>query len=234
MEKYKFRAFRAIDDIGACQLYFKGHINVLSIFGVTQVTSAKDDWMFNPGAYVITAESYSGDLVGGIRIHLVGGSQPLPIEGAIGDMDPKIYAMVKEKGRTGAGELCGLWNSREVAGKGISVLLTRAGIAIATQIKALTVFGICADFTLPMFKDVGYVVETSLGNKGTFYYPKEDFNANALIMDAINLVSANSFDRELIFDLRKNLKQTRIEKGAKITLEIAYDLFIPERALLLK
>jgi hypothetical protein len=227
----RFRAFRAINELDTCQRFFDDHINVLTLYGVTKVTSANSDWFYNPGSYVVIAELSTGELVGGIRVHLVGGSQPLPIEEAIGEMDPKIYLLVEEYGKKGAGELCGLWNSRKVAGMGISVLLTRAGVAIATQINANTIFGICADFTLPMFKSVGYKVEESLGDHGKFYYPKEDFNANALIMDAVSLKGASEYDKNLIFALRENTKQTRLEQGPKGPLEIAYNLEISNTQL---
>lgn len=230
--KLKLRAFRAINEPETCERYYEGHMNVLSIFKVTKVTSAQKGWISNPASYVITAEDQeTGEMVGGIRVHVVGGTQPLPVEEAVGSMDPHIYEMVETYGKLGAGELCGLWNARSVAGLGISVILTRAGVSIANQIRANTIFGICANFTLPMFKSVGYKLEKSLGNNGTFYYPKEDFIANALIMEAINLEDANPYDREIINSLRQFTKQTRIEEGPKGPIEISYDLKIADGSL---
>ncbi|MFN3404175.1 MAG: hypothetical protein ACK40G_08795 [Cytophagaceae bacterium] len=227
----RFRAYRAIDEPETCQKYLEGHINVLSVYGVTKITSANTDWFYNPASYVIIADYIpTGELVGGIRVHLVGGTQPLPVEEAIGEMDHNIYKMVKEYGVKGAGELCGLWNSKNFAGWGTSVFLTRAGVALCSQINAKTLFGICADFTLPMFKNVGYEVATNLGNNGRFYYPKEDFNANALIMEAVNLESANSFDRDIIMSLRNNPIQIREEAGPKGPVHIEYQLQLKQPA----
>ena len=140
------RAFRAIDDLEACQKFVIGHRHVLENIGVKKVTSSKDEWMYNPGAFVIIVESLDGEKVyGGARVEVAGGSVKLPIEEATGYLDTRIYDVVKEYTPAGTGEICGLWNSREVAGMGIgSVFLTRACVTISTQIRLSTLFALCA------------------------------------------------------------------------------------------
>jgi hypothetical protein len=230
MEQIRLRAFRAIDELHTCQKYFQGHSDVLKIFGITKITSANTDWFFNPNVFVIVAESIaSGKLVGGIRVQVAGGTQPLPVEDAIKELDDRILPLVHKFAAKGTGELCGLWNSREVAGMGISVILTRAGISISSQLGMKTFFGICANLTLNMFQNVGYEIERSLGDNGTFYYPKEDLLANALmIKNAETLEKANPIDREIIFNLRKNPSQQKIEIGPKGEIDIIYELFFPK------
>ena len=50
------RVFRAIDDLKSCEKFAEGHANVLKDYGVTKVTSARTDWFFNPGVYVVLVE----------------------------------------------------------------------------------------------------------------------------------------------------------------------------------
>src|SRR6476469_3520280 len=91
----RLRAFRAIDDPAACELFVEGHANVLTSIGVTKVTSSKNEWIHNPAAFVIIVESLDKKRIyGGVRIHVAGGSQPLPIEEATGALDPAIYNLV--------------------------------------------------------------------------------------------------------------------------------------------
>ena len=91
------RAFRAIDDLEACQKFVIGHRHVLENIGVKKVTSSKDEWMYNPGAFVIIVESLDGEKVyGGARVEVAGGSVKLPIEEATGYLDTRIYDVVKE------------------------------------------------------------------------------------------------------------------------------------------
>ncbi|MBI3521155.1 MAG: Rv1355c family protein [Bacteroidetes bacterium] len=226
----KIKVFRAIDEPELCQQYLVGHREVLEVYGISKITSNNDDWTLNPKVYVITAESISNkELLCGIRVIKVGGTQPLPVESAIGNLDKRIYELVKEHAIGGAGELCGLWNSRKVAGKGLSFLLTRMGISILNQLEINTMFGICAELTLPMFKGVGFEIEKTLGNNGTFYYPRVDLLAYALIMkNTISLECANPEEREKIFELRKILQQKIFEKGPKGELYIEYNLSIPQ------
>jgi hypothetical protein len=111
---------------------------------------------------------------------------------------------------------------------GLSIMLVRAGISTLNQIKCNTLMGICADYTLKMFRKVGFVVDTNLGDGGEFVYPNENYVARVLgILNAKNLETAEEFDREKMLDLRKNPVQTCIETGPNdIKLEIQYQLLI--------
>lgn len=226
----KIKVFRAIDAPDLCEQYLIGHREVLEVFGISKITSNNDQWIKNPEVYVITAESQvTGELLCGIRVIKVGGTQPLPVETAIGKMDSRIFDLVKAHSQKGAGELCGLWNSRKVAGKGLSFLLTRMGISILNQLEINTMFGICAELTLPMFQNVGFEIDRSLGNNGTFYYPRADLLAYALIIkNTLDLDKADPVEREKIFSLRQMLHQKIHERGPKGELYIEYDLFIPK------
>lgn len=229
----RFKAFRAVDNPELAQKYVEGHGNVLKIYGITEITSAKDDWYNNPATFAIVAIDEDTDqVVGGIRMQVVGGDRPLPVEDAVGHMDDRIHDIVQtQHALYGAAELCGLWNSREVAGQGVSWLLTRTGIAIASQVGVRTLFGICANITLPMFQKTGYVVERSIGKDGTFYYPKSDLLAYTIIMDAELLNTAQAEEREKIMELRKDFNQHRFESGPKDVLEVQYDLVISQNEL---
>ena len=134
----KIRAFRAVTEIDLCEEYLKGHMQVLIDYNVMKITSYNKSWITNPSVYVLLAEEESnGEMVGGIRVEVTTGDIPLPIENAIGGMDSKIYDVVKQYGIDGGvGELCGLWNSKNVKGPSVSFFLTRAVISIINQIKS--------------------------------------------------------------------------------------------------
>ncbi|WP_312697813.1 MULTISPECIES: hypothetical protein [Sphingobacterium] len=223
----RLRAFRAIDDPETCLRFIKGHEHVLTSIGVKKVTSSKDEWMFNPASFVLIVESLDGENVyGGARIHVAGGTQPLPIEEATGMMDPKIFDLVWSYAQEGTGEGCGLWNSREIAGYGIgSIFLTRAAIAIAPRIGLKTLFALCAPYTINLTKAVGYRQEFGVGNNGTFYYPKLDLLATTMVLDdVVNVPTASEEDRNAILALRDMAVGPRIEVLRSKEIEIHYDL----------
>lgn len=224
------RAFRAIDDLEACQKFVVGHRHVLENIGVKKVTSSKDEWMHNPAAFVIIVEDLERTKVyGGARVEVAGGTTRLPIEEATGYLDAKIYDVVKEYAVDGTGEICGLWNSREVAGMGIgSVFLTRACVTISTQIRLKTLFALCAPYTITMAENVGYHMLQKVGNNGTFYYPKLDLIATAMILeDVATLSRGDKAEVDSVMSLRATPVQTRIETLRKKELEIHYNLQIP-------
>ncbi|MDO3626722.1 hypothetical protein [Mucilaginibacter sp. BT774] len=226
----RLRAFRAIDDPVACELFIEGHTHVLTSIGVTKVTSSRHEWTSNPAAFVIIVESLDGKKVyGGARVQVAGGTEPLPIEQATVGLDSSVIKLVWKYAQFGTGEICGLWNSREIAGYGIgSIFLTRAAVAISTQIGLTSLFALCAQYTVAMAQSVGYHLENSVGNSGTFYYPKMDLLATAMLHEDIEtLTTAQDEDRNAILKLRESLNLIRIEVLRKKSIEIHYELKIP-------
>lgn len=230
------RVFRAVNEPDKCNEYLKGHKQVLIDYNVMNITSYNQSWTANPSVYVLIAEMAStGEMVGGIRVEITKGDIPLPIESAIGRLDSKIYEVVEKYGiEGGVGELCGLWNSKEIKGVGISFFLTRAAISIINQINFKTLIGICAEYTLKMFTDVGFEIDRTLGNNGEFFYPDERYITRALgILNAETLESANPYDKKIMLNLREKPIQLRKESGSKGIVDISYNLIVKDPDILI-
>lgn len=224
----RLRAFRAKDDPQGCEKFLVGHKRVMEIYGIEMVTSMDASWVERDDVYLFTVEEVNSERVlGGGRIHVHGYGLELPIENALGELDSNIFNLLKEYHlHGGVGELCGLWNSREVAGLGFgAVYLSRAGMSLANQINIKNLFSLCASYTVPMGINLGFEVEERLGNKGKFYYPKLDLIATTLIhKDLYGLSKATNTERDAVFRLRDNPKQTSIEVYRQKKIEINYQL----------
>jgi len=215
-EEIRIRVFRATDDPDSCLKFIEGHRRVLSIYGIENITSNTNDWMYRRSMFVIVVEKLDGSkLYGGARIQIADGIHPLPIEDATGKMDPRIYDIVREHAQQGAAELSGLWNSKEVAGFGIGSLFpSRVAVALATQIGINTFFTLCSPTTV-RFKDwIGGQILTDVGNNGTFYYPKIDLLATAVFSENIlDLSTTHPREKEKILFLRENPEHMAKEKS---------------------
>lgn len=225
------RAFRAIDDPDTCLKFIEGHRRVLSIYGIENITTNTDDWMYNPAIFVIVVESVSSKkLFGGARLQAADGITRLPIEEATGEMDSKIFGVVQRYAQQGTAELSGLWNSKEVAGLGLGSLVpTRCGVVIAEQIGLTSIFSLSSPTTVRFNKWLGSELVTEVGNKGTFYYPKLDLLASACILkDAVNLSNTHPREREKMMFLRNNLTCQVREKSPfkNIWVNIHYELVV--------
>lgn len=226
----RLRAFRAIDEPQTCALFIEGHTHVLTNIGVTKVSYSKNEWLNNPAAFVIVVESLDGKRVfGGARVHVSGGTELLPLETATYAMDRSVFELVWKYAQHGTGELCGLWNSREIAGYGVgSIFLIRAAVAISYQIGLQSLFALCAPYTVKPVEAVGMQLEASIGNDGTFYYPKLDLIATTMLLrDVPTLTKAYEEDKTAIMKIRNNLNTVREEelRGKKITIH--YETQIP-------
>jgi len=223
----RLRLYRAIDDPESCQKFIIGHRHVLENIGVTKVTSSKDAWMYNPGVYVLIVEDTTdGRVLGGARVHVASKEFPLPVEEATSFIDPSVVEVIGREIPDGTGEICGLWNSREVAGMGIgAVFLTRAAVAVSTQIGLKSLFALCAPYTVKLAENVGYEIETSVGNQGTFYYPKLDLVATFMILRDVDLLSkAVTEERDPIMQLREQPVLERTEIYRKKEVKLFYQL----------
>lgn len=226
---FQIRAFRAVDEPLTCGEYIKGHIQVLKDYGIENVTSNNNTWIENPNMYCFIARDESEELVGGIRIQVADGIIPLPVENAVGKMDEGIYGLVRAYAiNGGVGELCGLWNSKKVKGMGISIILIRSALSTINQLKFHTVTGICAEYSLNMFQNVGFVINTNLGaDGGKFIYPNENYIARVVgILNGTTLETASLIDRKKMLSLRKNPIQKCIEKGPKSDFSVNYNLIL--------
>jgi len=229
----KVEAFRAISNKEECLKYAQGHEDVLASYGIKKITSSNNSWIEDEGVYVFTIKDSQGCVLGGARIHIAGYLNPLPIQAAIEPIDPSIKGLIFAQGINRVGEVCALWNSKAIAGKGISYVLVRSciakcGIILANQLRLDRLLALCAPWTVKMFAGVGYKIYTDIGEEGTYPYPKPDLRATVMIVeDPENIQLANALDKEKIFDLRKNPVKDSLEKGPKGDFRLSYDLIIP-------
>lgn len=226
----QLRAFRAINEPETCKKFLEGHKHVLVNFGIEMITSARDEWLNNPGSFVLVVESLDREHVyGGMRLHFANGLYPLPIETAVGYMDPRIYDIVKNGIPDGVGEGCGLWNSKQIAGYGIgSVFLSIASTALATILGAKTFYTLCAPYTVKMAEEFGMRKVIELGNEGTFYYPKLDLLATVMVYEDLKkITTTNENAKKAITELIENPTKVRVERLRHKDIEIHYHLEIP-------
>ena len=223
----RVRVIKVIDDPEATEKYIAGHLKVLESYGVTKVTSADRSWIANPHTYLILFESMDDfRVLGGGRIQLRSKGFPLPLEEAIVEIDPSIATYMEQFDDLEVAEYCGLWNSREVAGYGIgSIYLMKVGVAIAGQFKIKKLMALCSPATVKLTMKVGMEVIESLGQNGTFFYPKEGLIATLLqINDLENIPTAVDSEREFIFNLRSNKVNNTLEKGPKGEMMICFEV----------
>lgn len=224
----KISAFRAIENETTSLRYMAGHAQVLLDYGVTNITTNTDTWKDSPSVYGIIVENEAGDLVGGVRLHVTDGIEPLPVEKAVGAVDPKIGEYIGEYPLGTTGELCGLWNARPVAGMGVSMLLVRAVVAIASQVPLRSMFTFCSEYTTHMTGPMGFYPENTLGEEGRFYYPNRSYVSRIFRNpDVMGLSLAAEFDRRRVESLRAHPSQVVVEAGPKSNVEVAYDLQLP-------
>ncbi len=215
------RAFRAIDDEATCRKFMECHARVLTDYGITNITTNNSSWMHSRFVYCVVAENENGELVGGARIHVTDGVEPLPAEKAVGDQDPNMAELIYSYPLGSTGESCGWWTTRSVASLGVSVLLSRAVLVVATQIKLVSLFTLCAPYSAYLAEMMGFELAGVFTYKSINHVSRFFHNP-----DMKNLSSAEAANRSRIFELRNNPYQNAVEKGPKSSFEVSYRLGI--------
>lgn len=228
-DKIRIRAFRACDDIASSARFHQGHTDVLSSFGM-KLTSADPAWFEDPSCYVILVESLDGlQSYGGSRIQISSPDRQLPIETAIGYLDPTIYTMVSDLRDEGVAEICGLWNSPVVAGMGIgSTFSIRCAFAVAGFLEIKSMFALCSPYTYRMAGSFGFIKMENIGNKGVLPYPSEKQVAIVTFQEDVkNMHGSSELEKTFIFNLRTNPSQKTAEDvGKNDPIEVFYELKI--------
>ena len=229
-KKLRIWAFRAVDNPEACERFVKGHQEVLENHGVTNVVTAQPEWANDDHVWVVLVDSPDGKKTyGGARVHKASGTNQLPIQEAISYLDPSINEFVKDRVDDGIGEICGLWNSLEVAGMGVgSVYLIRAGLSLANQLGIQGMFAFCSPYTYRMAASFGFFPLREIGESGKFSYPTDKLIATVTYQeDTEAMVGSNELESASISELREQPFQQKNETARNgIHVEVIYELNI--------
>jgi hypothetical protein len=223
--KIRFRIFRAIEDLESCLRYLEGHRRVLADHGFTHLTTNNEEWFKNPNVYCILAESDDdrSEALGGIRLELLHSGYDLPLVEALRKIDDGVIEMLEKDPPFTTAEMCGLWNSKKVAGRRVSLLLGRGALAFAAELGIQCIYIFVAKYTLGYAKRLGFKIIRSIGENGNFKYPNEFFIAHVLKnTDLADLSNVNEHDKERIFWIRKNWGVNCIELEEEAALEARY------------
>jgi hypothetical protein len=221
----KIRAYLSSTDTDTSLRYVDGFRKVLESYGVTKVTSATHDWVYDDHTYVIIVTSEDDEKIfGGCRVQVRNTTLPLPMEEAISRVDPSIHRYMDSFGDAKIAEFSGLFNSIEVAGYGIgSMYLGRVGVAICNQVGVDHLLGLCSPTTYRNCARVGFETLRDIGNGGRFHYPKEGLIATSVIIKDIHgLPNAQAVEREKIYHLRDMPNHKATDAGPKGDMSITY------------
>jgi hypothetical protein len=224
----RLRIVKATEDQVAVDRYIHGHEEVLLNNGVS-LSKGYDYWRDLDSVYLLLAESIDSSVCfGGARLHIWNGSDPLPMQLFLSNLEPRIFVELDEYAINNAGivEIAGLWNSRAVAGLGLgSEHLIRTSIAATAFLQAKNVFTFCSPFVSRFADDFGFKAYDRLGQLGKFPFPDERWMSTINYMeDKMELEGAKTEERERIFELRQERIFTRTYSERGRTLKIHFSL----------
>lgn len=224
---------RAKDDQTLCNQFAAGHEEALAskLDNPLKISTNNKKWFKNPCVYLITAHINStGQLAAGVRIHLKN-NIPLPLEEAIGEMDPAIYKLVSACELPGeTGEICALWNNKK--GMKVTEKLMIAALAFCEKLPLKQLFCFSGQHMYEFVSSFGFQVETSLRNNGTFHYPNDQYQSRIVSINPQTLEKTNSAIKQEILHLRQNQVLSKVYdmEGQAIQYDFMIDYQSPDQS----
>lgn len=219
-------AHSARESVGKCKRNALAHAQVLQMYDIGNITSAKQGWWDNDQLSVLLMEdTKTGEPLGAVRLQRWGNGIALPIERALTGVDERVHDWIESFADTGVGELCGLWCSPRLKGYSLGAVLTRMGLSIATQLRTQTVLGLCDTRNVAANEKLGFARDPELADEGTFVYPRPGLNAHVLrVADAYWLDDATHEDFLRIDEYRDEPVGAELIDGKDGWLELERDL----------
>jgi hypothetical protein len=224
--EFNIKIFKPISNQALSLRYAEGHRKVLADFGIENVTTNNDVWISNEFTLGIVATSVLDNSVqGGVRLHFRNPYVPLPLSQALGYLEPNLNSWLLSHPESTLAEICGLWNSKKVFGRGLSFFLTRSAVACARIHGVGRIVGLAAPYTREMSESVGFQIASELGSNGLFTYPNERHTASVMeIQDPKNVRSASVLNQLRIKSLSDHPIQTFHETYRNNRTIISYNL----------
>jgi hypothetical protein len=174
---------------------------------------------------LLLEDSESGEPLGGVRLQRWGNGQALPLESAVAPVDPRVHAWVACFADRGVGELCGLWCSPKLQGLHLGAVLTRMGLALASQLQTQTLFALCDSSKAAYNCALGFTRDARLARKGTFEYPRPGLMAQVLQVPNIwRLSGATPENRSAVSYYRDAPLGTELIGRGELRIELERDL----------
>lgn len=197
------------------------HSRLLEEIGVSSALLHDDRWCTDERTVMVLAEHETLGIVGGLRLQHAAPERRLPVHVALGSRDTGIEKLV-ENARPGMAELCGLWNARRFAGRGVPWMMTSAAVAAAPRAGVHQLLCLAADYTMKYPLMNGFRVLSQVGEKGAFSYPIPGYTSYLLCHpDTSAMVAGDSTHFRRLNDLRRN---TGITMGGDQQGAVARDL----------
>jgi hypothetical protein len=231
MDQVTLIAFRAPTRPELCEEFIAEHRKVLEDFGIGNVMESNGNWHLDPHCHVIVAMHPLLGMVGGIRLQQDHEGASLPMELAVGKLDPGVGSFLSGIRHLGNGEVCSLWNANRFSSKGVPTLLSQAVTAISFPAGMQRMVCLVAPYTKRHPSNNGFRLVETVGDAGVFAYPRPDFQGIVMLHpDTHLLTSAHPLQRATLISLRVRPEQVRIEQPGKTPLEVHYNLKVGSEA----
>lgn len=224
----KIIVYQSVGNEDLSEEYQRMHEEMLSKFGIKNVTSSARAWRRSRDSYFMVLKDDYNDMIAGMRIEIGSPGNPIPLHKAVNQLiDKKSHeALFEDYTNSCVAEICGLWSQRRTAKLGLGIMkLLKCSLVVAPYLGIKRIYGFGAAANVRLSKKLGFEQSYHIGDGGVFNYPE---NITSTVMHLDGLMELNNTEpihRADILNLRKRPIQERKEQTKVGPILISYDLF---------
>lgn len=181
---FVLRIFRGASAPDLVKAFTEGQQKAIENYAVDTIPSCSTDWQDNPNAYAITVEMVgTGEIVGGVRIHLSGPDTPLPMEPALKYFYPEANAHLNQFKRKKTAEICGIWKNPNLREHRLARFLTRSAIMQAQELGVRYLFGFAGVHSVGLLEQEGFGYDEVFSDQISLPYPDERYHSRFCFLE---------------------------------------------------
>lgn len=152
--------------------------------------------------FVVASDELTGEIVGGLRIHIALPGMLLPVERALPNVT-RLRTLLSLYRNRGLAEMSGLWVRPRLRGSGLSGALMRTGVAAMPLLGVRYGIAFTHHHVLHFWTPLGFMVDRRVGAHA---YPDERYESSLIRVDPVALSTATPAHRASIYSLREALR----------------------------
>jgi hypothetical protein len=219
-KKLVIKTFEAAGDMASSLTFAEGYVGVLVGQGLNNSYVGKLEWISTPGVMGVVAEIEEEEIVGGLLLFLPQEDERLPLEEIVGS-DKMGFWFREGFNRKDVGELFAVWNSKKMAGLGLSYVLLKAGVALGAKLGRQRIYFLVSEYNLRLAQRIGMHVVKREGMDVHFVFD----HIQPVIRTYLCEYDYTENSNDLLDGLKEKGAMVIIEKVLGLELEVDYRIF---------
>lgn len=164
--------------------FTEGQLGALDRHKVNKISSSASTWWNNPNVRgLVLIDIQTGELLGGVRIHIHSPAHPMPMMPVLKNIFPEGHAFIEASIKEPKAEISGIWRSPKAPKATLARLLTSKAIFVAKELGVKCLYGFAGHHSVSILEKEGFGYEDVLCQDQSIPYPDHRYQSKVCFLD---------------------------------------------------